>query len=115
MQPKEMTQQVIAFQKRMVDNWDGALALVENQTTASLNWMLDTATWMPDEGRKAVDQWITIVKEERGRLKSHLDQRLTAVEKIFTPPEKPVSEKPVSVKPKTNPIKKKKETTDEPV
>jgi hypothetical protein len=115
MQPKEMTQQVIAFQKRVVDNWDGALALVESQTTASLNWMLDTATWIPDEGRKAVDQWITIVKEERGRLKSHLDQRLTAVEKIFTPPEKPVSEKPVTVKPKTNPIKKKKETIDESV
>jgi len=110
MQPREMTQQMIAFQKRMVDNWDEALALVENQTTASVNWMLDTAVWMPNEGRQAVAQWMTLVKEERGRLKAHLDQRLTAAEMIFTLPQKSAP-----AKTKSNPIKKKKETTDEPV
>ena len=110
MQAREMTQQVIAFQKQMVDNWDEALELMENQTAASVNWMLDTATWMPDAGRQAVTQWMAIAKEERGRLKAHLDQRLSTVEKIFSPPAKPRAAKPQS-----NPIKKKKETPDESV
>lgn len=110
MQPREMAQEMIAFQRRMVDNWDEGLALVENQTAASVNWMLDAAVWMPDEGRQAAAQWMTIVKEERGRLKAHIDQRLTAAEKIFTPPEKA---KPAETK--SNPIKKKKETSDESV
>jgi hypothetical protein len=105
-----MPQQVIAFQKRMIDSWDEALALVENQTTASLNWMLDTAVWMPDEGRQAATQWMTIAKEERGRLKAHLDQQLTAAEKMFTASETPA---PTPTKPKSKPTPKKKETTDE--
>jgi polyhydroxyalkanoate synthesis regulator phasin len=113
MQAREMTQQVIELQKHMVDNWDEALALVENQAEASVNWMIDTATWMPEEGRKAVAQWMTIAKEERGRLKAQLDQGLSTVEQIFAPAEKtaPATPKSSPIKP----IKKKKETPDESI
>jgi hypothetical protein len=118
MQAREMPQQVIAFQKRAIDSWDEAMALVENQATASVHWMLDTAVWMPKEGRRVMEEWITLYKEERGRLKTHLDQQLTAAEKIFTPTKKPTSTSTstsTSTKPKSSPIKKKKETSNESV
>jgi hypothetical protein len=110
MDSKETTQQVIDFQKQVLDNWDAAATLVENQTTSTLDWMFDSAVWIPAEGRRAVEQWITVLKEERGRLKAHLDEGLAAAEKIFVPANAPVAEKP-----KNTPIKKKKETPNESV
>jgi hypothetical protein len=103
MQPEETTQQVIDFQKQVLDNWNAAATLVENQATSTFDWMLDTAVWMPEEGRRAV------LKEERGRLKAQLDLGLATVEKIFG-----ATEAPIEAKPKT-PIKKKKETPNESV
>jgi hypothetical protein len=109
MQPEETTQQVIDFQKQVLDNWNAAATLVENQATSTFDWMLDTAVWMPEEGRRAVAQWMTVLKEERGRLKAQLDLGLATVEKIFG-----ATEAPIEAKPKT-PIKKKKETPNESV
>lgn len=108
MKSEETTQQVIDFQKQVLDNWDAAATLVENQTTSTLDWMFDTAVWMPEEGRRAVEQWMTVLKEERGRLKAQLDQGLATVEKIFG-----ASPAPSTAKPKSTPIKKKKETPNE--
>jgi hypothetical protein len=101
METREMTQQVINFQKQILDNWDAAAVLVENQATSTVNWMFDTAVWMPAEGRQAMEQWMTIVKEERGRLKAQFDQGLAAAEKILAPAKAPA-------KPKTTATKKQK-------
>jgi hypothetical protein len=110
MELKETTQQVLDFQKQVLDNWDAAATLVENQAASTIGWMLDTTAWMPEEGRRLVEQWMTVLKEERGRLKAQLDQGLAAVEKIYAP-----SEAPAAAKPKNTPIKKKKETPNESV
>jgi hypothetical protein len=110
MELKETTQQVLDFQKQVLDNWDAAATLMENQATSTLDWMLDSAVWMPKEGRRAMEQWMTVLKEERGRLKAHLDQGLTTAEKIFAP-----SQTPATTTPKSTTIKKKKETPDESV
>lgn len=108
METREMTKQVIDFQKQILDNWDAAAALVENQATSTVNWMFDSAVWMPAEGRRVMEQWMTIVKEERGRLKAQLDQGLVAAEKILAPSKTPA-------KPKTTATKKQKGDTNESV
>ena len=110
MRQEETTQQVIDFQKQVLDNWNAAATLVEDQATSTLGWMFDTAVWIPEEGRRAVEQWMTVMKEERGRLKAQLDQGLATVEKIFGAPDAPSP-----AKPKNTPIKKKKETPNESV
>jgi hypothetical protein len=110
MKPEETTQQVIDFQKQVIENWNAAVALAEDQATSTLGLMLDTAVWMPVESRRAVAQWMTVLKEERGRLQSQLDQGLAVVEKIFGAPQAPST-----AKPKNTPINKKKETPNESV
>lgn len=112
MEPKGMSKQMIGFQKQVLDSWHEAAVLAEDQTAVSVKWMLDTATWMPEQGRQAVEQWLLVCKEERGRFKAHLDQGLTIAETLFSAPEAPAPAKP---KTKTKTTKKKKEPVNESV
>lgn len=107
-----MTRQMIDFQKQVIDGWHDTAAFMENQTSLAVNWMIDTAAWMPDEGRQAMEQWMSVCKKERSRFKAHVDQGLTMVEKIFVESKAPA---PTPAKPKSKPATKKKETPNEPV
>ncbi|MDJ0781821.1 MAG: hypothetical protein QNJ22_07600 [Desulfosarcinaceae bacterium] len=114
MTPRELTQQVMDYQQQVLDSWNGALALAEDQTAASVRWLFDTASWLPEEGRRAMEQWVAVGRGERERLKAHLDQGLATVEKLLAvaPAQAPAASKAPKA-PKTTTKKQKKETQNE--
>jgi hypothetical protein len=80
----QIAKQVIDFQKISFDNWFSAMALVQDQAASTVDKMLDQANWMPNEGRKAIQSWITACTGERDRLKSYVDESFAGAHQLFT-------------------------------
>ena len=54
----EITKQLIDFQKMSFSNWYNAVAMVQDQSTSAMDMMLDQSTWVPEDGRKVVQNWL---------------------------------------------------------
>lgn len=83
MEYTEITKQVIDFQKMSFANWYNAMAMVQDQTTSAMGMMLDQSTWVPEEGRKAVQGWMDACQQERNRFKAYVDESFTSMEKYL--------------------------------
>lgn len=84
----QIAKQVIDFQKISFDNWFGTVALVQDQATSTVDRMLDQANWMPSEGRKAIQNWMSACTDERDRLKAYVDESFVGAQQLFDKPKK---------------------------
>lgn len=82
MEYNQITKQVIDFQKLSFSNWYNAVTMVQDQAVAAVDTILDQATWMPEEGRQAIQSWVNVCQEERDRFKSYVDEGFTGLEKV---------------------------------
>jgi hypothetical protein len=73
MEYTQITKQVLDFQKMSFSNWYDALAMLQDQATSAMGMVLDQNAWIPEEGRKAIQSWVSACQQERGRLKSYFD------------------------------------------
>ena len=94
MEYTQITKQVLDFQKMSFSNWYDAVALLQDQATSAMDMVLDKNTWMPEEGRKAIQSWVSACQQERGRLKSYIDEGFAGLEKIMAEGKKSVQPKP---------------------
>lgn len=101
METKNVTRQMLAFQKQSVNNfqsmWDLALA----QTSTTADRLMDQAAWIPQESRQALENWRTLMKQERERFSAYVDQCFVVFEKMMDAPQ---AATPAKTK-KTNDIK----------
>jgi ABC-type glycerol-3-phosphate transport system substrate-binding protein len=56
---------------------------VQEQGEKALNAVLDKATWINGENRKAVDNWIGYVKDGQNNVKTVLDENLKTFERLL--------------------------------
>jgi prenyltransferase beta subunit len=49
-----------------------------------MDLMLDQASLVPEEGRKAISSWVSACQQERGRLKSYMDTGFSNLEKLIS-------------------------------
>ncbi len=78
---KQITKQVVDFQKTSFTSWYDAVALMQDQATSAVDTMLDQTTWIPEEGRQAILSWVNVCQEERDRLKTYIDDGFSGIEK----------------------------------
>ncbi len=90
MELTQITKQVLDFQKMSFLNWYDALAMVQDQATSAMGMALDQNTWMPEEGRKAIESWVSACQQERSRLKSYVDDSFSSIENFMTESKKAV-------------------------
>ncbi len=83
MEYTEITKQVIDFQKMSFANLYNAIAMVQDQTTSAMDIVLSQSTWVPEDGRKVVQGWLSACQEERDRFKSYVDGSFSSVEKYL--------------------------------
>jgi hypothetical protein len=81
MEYNQITKQVLDFQKLSFSNWYNAVSMVQDQAVAAMDTILDQATWIPEEGRNAIQSWVNVCQEERDRFKSYVDEGFTGLEK----------------------------------
>jgi predicted aminopeptidase len=83
MDQKAIFKQMIEFQKATFDNSFNAMGMLQEQAERMLNMSLEQATWLPEEGRKAIDEWIKAYKKGREDFKKIVNDNFARVEALF--------------------------------
>ncbi|MGD9368867.1 MAG: hypothetical protein PVH87_24400 [Desulfobacteraceae bacterium] len=83
MDQKQLVKKMIEFNQSTFNNSFQALALLQDQFERIANTAIDQASWMPAEGRKAIENWVEAYKTGRDNFKSHVDDSYKHVERFF--------------------------------
>ena len=83
MDQKVMLKQMVEFNKSTFDNSFKAMVMLQEQTEKMVNTMLGQATWLPEEGKKALKDWVKSYKKCRDAFKKLVDESFKKVEDFF--------------------------------
>ncbi len=79
-----MAKQMIEFQKTAFDNTFNALAMFQDQAEKTFKSLMESGLWpLPDEGKKALNEWMQAYKKGRDDFKRALDESFKRVEGFF--------------------------------
>ena len=84
MEQKEFFKQMIEFNKATFDNTFNAIVMMQDQAERAANNLIDQATWLPEEGKKAVREWAKAYKKGREDFKKTVDENFNRVEAFFS-------------------------------
>jgi polyhydroxyalkanoate synthesis regulator phasin len=84
MDQKQLFKQMFDFNKATFDNTFNAMVMLQEQTEKMANSMLDQATWLPQEGRKVISDWIDAYKKGRETYKKMVDDGFQKVQEYFS-------------------------------
>ncbi|MCK8602873.1 hypothetical protein [Desulfoferrobacter suflitae] len=84
MEPMKMTKQMIDFNKSSFDNTFNALSMLQEQYERMINSFLDQAAWLPEEGKKVLNEWLDSYKKGRETFKETVDTSFQKVEDYFS-------------------------------
>ena len=83
MDQKQLLKQMLDFNKNAFDNTFNAMVMLQEQTERAAGTVIDQATWLPEEGRKAITDWVDAYKKGREDLKILVDENFKKVETFF--------------------------------
>jgi len=83
MDQKQIFKQMIDFNKGAFNNAFNAMVMVQDQTETLANSMLNQATWMPEEGKKAIKEWVEAFKKGRETYKKSVDEAFKKVDEFM--------------------------------
>ena len=83
MDQKQIFKQMVDFNKGAFNNAFNAMVMVQDQTETLTSNMLNQATGMPEEGRKALLTWVDAFKKGREEYKKTVDEAFKKVEDFF--------------------------------
>jgi len=84
MDQKKIALQMIQFNKTAFDNSFNAMTMVYEQNEKMIGAFLDQATWLPDEGKKAINDWVDAYKKGCADFKKMVDDNYQKVDEFFT-------------------------------
>ena len=83
MDNKVMAKQMINFHKSTFDNTFSAMVIMQEQAEKMSQIFLTQLDWLPAEGRKVINEWISIYKKGRNDLKAAADKNFKKVDAYF--------------------------------
>jgi len=83
MDATKMTKQMIDFQKTTFDNTFNAMVMLQDQAERMANTLLEQSSWLPEEGRKTIRDWVDAYKSGREEFKRNVDESFKKVEDFF--------------------------------
>lgn len=83
MDHKQITKQMIQFNKTAFDNSFSAMTMVYEQNEKMLETFLGQASWMPEEGRKAIKDWMASYRTGCDNFKKLVDDSYAKVDTYF--------------------------------
>jgi len=84
MEPKQIAKQMIDFNKTAFDNSFEAMVVLQDQAEKVVSSFLAQNALIPEEGKKAVNDWIKTYKKGRTDLKTAADESFKKVESVFS-------------------------------
>jgi hypothetical protein len=83
MDQKVLFKQMIDFQKATFDNSFKAIANLQEQGEKMVSMFLEQSPWMPEEGKKAVTDWISAYKKGREEFSISVEKNFNKVRDYF--------------------------------
>ena len=84
MEQKAIMKQMIDFNKATFDNTFNAQVTLQQQTEKMVNTFLEQATWLPEEGKKVISDWVQAYKKGCEDFKRLVDENFKRVDDFFT-------------------------------
>jgi hypothetical protein len=88
MEQGRLIRQMIDFQKASFDNSFNAMVMIQEQTEKMAKNFLDQASWLPEDGKNVLTQWIGAYRKGRDTFKKSVDENYRKVEEFFSAQEK---------------------------
>jgi hypothetical protein len=79
----KIAKQMIDFHKATFDNTFNAMSILQEQTERMVGMFLDQSPWVPEEGRKAINDWVNTYKKGRSDFKKTVDDSFRKVDDFF--------------------------------
>lgn len=83
MDQNQIAKQMVQFNKTAFDNSFNAMTMVYEQNEKMAQTFLDQATWMPQEGKKAITDWLTAYRTGCVDFKKQVEENYAKVEEYF--------------------------------
>ncbi len=83
MDPKQIVKQMIAFNKSVFDNNFATMSTLQEQTGRLVNKFWENTPMFPEEGKKAVSDWIDAYKKGCQDLRNTVDENFKKIEEYF--------------------------------
>ncbi len=84
MAPKKMLKQMLTFNKTAFENSLKGITMLQEQNEKMTKTMIDQATWLPDEGKKAIDSMATAYKSAFDNFKTTIDNYFKKAEEYLS-------------------------------
>jgi len=83
MDMKNLTSQMIGFNKSTIDNGFNALAIAWEQMEKMTSSYLSQFPGIPAEGKRVIEDWITVYRDGCDRFKKSIDENFKQLEFIL--------------------------------
>ena len=83
MEQKQILKQMVEFNQTAFNNAFNAMTLLQDQFENVAKSGLEQATWLPAEGRKAIENYTETYKSACQTFKQKIDESYKQVEKTF--------------------------------
>ncbi len=83
MEHNQALKQIADFNRAFFSNTYDMLIMMQDQTEKMTNSFLSQASWLPEESRKMVAEWIKACKKGQEDIKKNIDANLKKVEDVF--------------------------------
>jgi hypothetical protein len=80
MEPKQLFKQMIDFNKSAFATGFDAMVMFQEQTETMGNLFMEKAPLLPEEGKKAVQDWISACKKGRDDFRTAVDESFNKME-----------------------------------
>ncbi len=80
MDQNQIFKQMIDFNKATFDNSFSAMSMVQEQTEKMVGTTLEQASWLPEEGKKVIGEWVGAYKSGCEDFKKAVDDNFKKVE-----------------------------------
>ena len=74
MDPKKLMKQMVDFNKTTFDNTFNAITMLQDQMERMSSMFLEQTPALPEEGKKAVKEWLKAYKTGREEFKKAVDE-----------------------------------------
>ncbi len=83
MNSTQIVKQMFDFQRTSFDNFFNTLILVQEQGEKMTSTIFEQISWLPEENKRLMDQWLTMAKKGRDDLKSTMDDNYKNVSDLM--------------------------------
>jgi hypothetical protein len=83
MEPNLLLKQMLDFNKTAFENSFNTMLTIQKQNAKMISTFLEQATWMPEEGKKLIREWVGAYKKGCEDFKKAADANYKKVDEFF--------------------------------